>query len=114
MANTKYSGTNYRDAYIDTDPGSDGYFSDSVSPADVGKEIYLSIRDVGGSAFDMTVTVQFSTGRDGDTWHDHDTYTATTYEKFDVGMRSAAKWRIGVKNSADFTSGTIKCGFDWR
>lgn len=115
MSNTKYSGTNYEDAYIDGNPGSDGYWTNPISPANVGKEVYLSVRSVGDSAFSGTVTIQFKTGRDGEIWQDYpDTYTAPAYEKFDVGMRSEVQWRVGVKQDADYDSGEIKCGFDWR
>lgn len=110
MANTKSNGERYAYATIDTAPGADGYWCDSVSmTAKNTKAIFFSYRG-GGSA---TVTIQFRCQSDT-AWTD-----LTTDETIADGVRfrlddfaAGVKYRAGVKSGA-YTSGDNKVGFDW-
>jgi hypothetical protein len=111
MANSRSSDAYYADATIDTAPGANGYWTDSVGMNKRQREkIFFSVRETGDSAsFSATVTVQFKTDRDDD-WQDYDTYTSITREVFE--MNQGTQFRAGVKNG-DYTDGTVTVGFDW-
>ena len=111
MANQKLNGPRYSYASIDTAPGADGYWSDSVSMSKANaNELFASISG-GGVA---TVTLQYMLPHSGAAWTDY-----TTSETLESGGRfrmddhgAGVKWRIGVKNG-NYTSDTIIVGFDW-
>ena len=115
MANSKSNGDRYAYATIDTAPGADGYWCDSVSMSSKNTKAMFFSRRGGGTA---TVTIQFKCPGDAD-WTD-----LTTDESLADGERlrvddfaSGVKYRAGIKedSSADdtYTSGTITVGFDW-
>jgi len=111
MANAKLNGPRYKYASIDTAPGADGYWSDSVSMTKVNaNELFLNVSG-GGSA---TVTIQYMLPHTGAIWTDY-----TTDETLETGARfrlddhgAGVKWRVGVKQGA-YSSDTIVVGFDW-
>lgn len=133
MALDKKNGNYYTDVIIDEAPGTGGYWSDPVDNSDAAlDEMYLSIRSVGSTAMNATVTVQFKMERDGDDqWQDYETYTSTTRDHYDLDnlsrvthgdglmeidyeriKESGVQWRVGIKET-EYTDGTIKAGFDW-
>ena len=110
MANSKSNSDRHAYATIDTAPGADGYWCDSVSPAKKNATPMWFSYGGGGVA---TVTLQFQ--RPGDTgWTDY-----TTDETLEDGAMfimeawgAGVKWRAGVKNGG-LSSGTNRIGFDW-
>jgi len=116
MANAKLNGPRYHYASIDTAPGADGYWSDSVSMSKVNANELFFSQSGGGSG---VVVIQFQLPHTGAAWQDYDSPVALS-----DGVRcrlddraAGVKWRAGIKEdtSADptYTSGTIICGFDW-
>ena len=111
MANAKLNKRRSSYASIDTAPGADGYWCDSVSMVFVdADELFLSVSG-GGSA---TVTTQYKLPHTGAIWTDY-----TTDETLETGARfrlddhgAGVKWRVGVKLDG-YSSGTIIVGFDW-
>ena len=111
MANAKLNKARSRYATIDTAPGADGYWSDSVGLTDVkADELFLSVSG-GGAA---TVTTQYKLPHTGAIWTDY-----TTDETLETGARfrlddhgAGVKWRVGVKEGG-YASDTIIVGFDW-
>ena len=110
MANSKSNGDRYSYATIDTAPGADGYWCDSVSMSKKNAGCLFFSYGGGGVA---TVTLQFQ--RQDDTgWTDY-----LTDETLTDGARlilddhgAGVKWRAGVKNGG-LSSGTNRIGFDW-
>ena len=116
MANQKANGSRYSYASIDTAPGTDGYWCDSVSmSAKKTDALFFSQREDGVGV----VTLQFKTPEAGSEWTDY--ATTLTFEegaRFRIDdMAAGVKWRAGIKEdtSADptYTSGTIIVGLDW-
>jgi hypothetical protein len=99
-----------RYATVDTGPSSPGYFTDEVNMSKIGKrKVFFSVRDM-GTSFDATVTLQFKCiGDDG--WSDYDTYSSSIRKAIE-GEGEHVRWRAGIKDT-DYTSGTVRFGFDW-
>ena len=109
-ANSRNSGINREYAYVDTDPGTAGYWTNSINIRNVSSEniAFLSIRGSGV----MTITLQFRCPGDA-TWTDYATYTtASTRRMLIEGAALNVLWRAGVKDT-DYTSGNLTFGFDW-
>lgn len=111
MANSKLNGPRYAYASIDTAPGADGYWSDSVSMSQKNTDVLFFSRSGGGLG---TVTIQFKLPHTGSVWQDY--YTTESLvdgARLRVADQGAGvKWRAGIKNAA-YTSETIIVGFDW-
>ena len=110
MANSVSSSDRYTYAAIDTTPGADGYWCNSVSMAAKNAvPLFFSRRGTGVGV----VTLQFKCQGDAD-WQDLDT---------DIDLSNGVRcviddeargvsWRAGIKNG-NYTSGTITLGLDW-
>ena len=103
-ANSVTSGNNHEIATVDTDPGSSGFFTRQVNIVD---QISFFVTGSGS----MTVTLQFQPPGIT-TWTDYATYTTDTRVTIDDASKSV-KWRAGVKETADYSSGSKSFGFDW-
>jgi len=121
MANSRKSGGRYEYATVDTAPGSAGYFTNAVHPANLNiDKLFFSIRttdhedsSAAGEA-SVVVTLQFRCVGDLE-WQDY----YNDGNDFAVGQREVidahaygVQWRAGVKD-ADYTSGSVTFGFDW-
>lgn len=110
MANTKESNDYYEYIDVDAAPEAAGYWTEPVS---IRKErqrlVYFSMRESGVA----TITLQYKCIGDSD-WTDFNTYTNGDEEnRFVVeGSGASVLWRAGIKQ-ADYSSGTIRLGFDW-
>ena len=126
MANTTYSTSNHEYILVDTAPESDaeGYFTGEVDVRLLKKEkkvdkIYFSIREAAdpGSIDASVITVSLQFKCDGDVrWQDYVPLDGSTLA---IGNRISledfgpnVKWSAGVK-TADYTSGSLRLGFDW-
>ena len=111
-ANSQSSGNYYEYATVDTAPGANGYFTNTVYPRTERKdsqfkEIFFSVGGTGS----MTVTLQFKrTDVDSD-WSDYDTYTSSTFQKLEESSVNVG-WRAVVKNG-EYSSGSLTFGFSW-
>ena len=111
-ANSQSSGATYEYATVDTDPSTNGYFTNTVIPKVVRKksqfgQIWFS---VGGSGT-MTVTLQFKRADIDTAWTDYDTYTSNVFKELNEGGANV-QWRAIVKDD-DYTTGTKIFGFSW-
>jgi hypothetical protein len=111
MANSQASGTYKEYATVDTTPGADGYWTNSISLR-VKKltQVFFSIRGTGVA----TVTLQFRCEGDTD-WTDYsnDGVAFVTGDRKIIESNAGnVQWRAGVKQ-ANYTSGSITFGFDW-
>lgn len=113
MANAKVNGGSSRYASIDTAPGAEGYFSDSVGITHENASPLFFSRRSGAVAGVGTITIQFKCPGDTD-WTDY-----LTDLDLSVGARhiiddegAGVSWRAGVKQG-DYTSGVILVGLDW-
>ena len=111
MANSKLNKERSAYASIDTAPGADGYWSDSVSMTSKNTKALFFSQSGGGEG---TVSLQYQLNHTAAAWTDY-----VTTETFEDGVRfrlddfaAGVKWRAGIKN-AGYTSGTVVCGFDW-
>ena len=111
MANSKSNSDRYRYALIDTAPGADGYWSDTVSPSKVNASaLFFSYRGTGYA----TVTLQFKTAETGSAWQDYETdCTLEQGRRYMIrDYATGVKWRAGVK-VGNLISGSIRIGLDW-
>ena len=110
MANSRSTIPDTEYATVDTDPGSEGYFTNAVSgraKKKLGSEaIFFSVKGSG----DMSISLQFKDSGDTE-WTTYETYEANTRKRILDG--SSTQWRVGVVNSAAFTSGSKTFGFTW-
>lgn len=111
--NTKVgmTGPRFRYAFIDTAPGADGYWSDSISMSKKKIDGLFFSFSGGGVA---TVTIQYQLPHTGAEWVDYlTTETIASGTRLRVGDEAAGvKWRAGIKQGGH-TSGTCVVGFDW-
>jgi len=110
MANSRDIGPDREFATVDTDPGGSGYFTNPVSgraKKKLGSEaIFFSVKDSG----DVTVSLQFKDLGDTE-WTTYEVYETNTKKRILDG--SSTQWRVGVVDSAAFTSGSKTFGFTW-
>jgi len=107
MANLKDTGRRYKDAIVDTAPGADGFATNIVKGSTKGSGyLVFSVRGMG----DATVTLQFK-GLGDSSWTDLKTYITNDRELLE-GSGNGVEWRAIIKDT-NYTSGTIKFGFDW-
>lgn len=114
MANAKNSGDSNEFITVDTAPGVDGYWTNSIMARFKNVDrLFFSIREEVATA-SAVVTLQYKCEGDEE-WQD---YYHTNGDAFVVGERfviedwGATDWRAGIK-SGGYTSGTIKLGIDW-
>jgi hypothetical protein len=126
MANSKSSGEFYEYATVDTNPDSDGFWTNEISIRYKRRKskiegVVFSIReyepDSSGASDTSVATVSLQFKCPGDLgWQDYKPLDGST---FAVGNRifledvsAGVVWRAGVKDG-DFSSGSITFGFDW-
>ena len=110
MANSVSNSDRLAYATIDTAPGADGYWCNSVSMSKKNATpLFFSRRGTGVG----TVTLQYQCQGDS-SWQDLETDIDLSNGVRCVIDDSArgVKWRAGVKNG-DYGSGTITLGLDW-
>ena len=121
MANAKSTNRNYEYAVVDTAPGAAGYWTNIVNPRKSGiSRLFFSIRNTdiedssGAADAVIIVTLQFKCSGDLD-WQDF-YYSSDGFvigDRVEIGdIGPGTQWRAGVKDQ-DFTSGSVKFGFDW-
>ena len=99
----------FEQAFCDTDPGANGYWTESVSASQLGnddKEIRFYIKSITGA----TVTLQWKRSTDS-TWTDYEDYTEVTRKVIRDNSKDVF-WRAGVKDDAQGTNSTF--GIDWK
>jgi len=110
MANDRNTTENLEYATVDTAPGVDGYYTNSVNIRQEKKrEIYFSVRGSGVA----TVTIQFQCyGDTGWTDFNYDSALVSGDRLLLEGGGAGTKWRAGVANGG-YSSGSLTFGFDW-
>lgn len=121
MANRQVNGDGYQYAVVDTAlaPGGGGYFTEELAPRrqKVGK-FFFSIRETSPDSSPSVVVVKLQFRCTGDTgWTDYlkngttdwPTGTRIMINDYAAGVR----WRAGVADNNDYTSGAVTFGFDW-
>ena len=133
MANSKLDTAHSTYVIVDTEPSGTelGYWTSEVTPRDLLNEgkliakdkIWFSIRELDADSSEdasdtavITVSLQFKCAGDLG-WQDYVDYAGSTLS---IGNRvlledlgNAVKWRAGVKDNGDYTSGALRFGFDW-
>lgn len=120
MANRKVNGDGYQYAVVDTAlaPGGGGYFTDELAPRrqKVGR-FFFSIRETSPDSSPSVVVVKLQYKCPGDTgW----TTKLNGTSEWSIGDRiiindyaAGVRWRAGVVDNSDYTSGAVTFGFDW-
>ena len=125
MANSRSSGDNYEYATVDTLPTSAGYFTKSIDARHKLKrndKLFFSIREAAADVSaapsalsSVTVVLQFMCPGDS-AWSD---FVPLDGSSFAIGNRveiedrgAGVQWRAGVR-SDEYTSGSVRFGFDW-
>lgn len=120
MANRKINGHGYLYATVDTKPapGGGGYYTDEVAPR-INKtgRFYFSIRETSPDSSPSVITVKLQYKCIGDSgWTEKLNGTvafATGVRIVIIDNAAGVRWRAGVVDDADYTSGAVTFGFDW-
>jgi len=102
MANRKKNGNTFKGVIIDTAPGVNGYYTDSVKASEhkVGK-LYLSFGNIGTT----TVTLQFKPKGEA-SWRVYSTYTSDDLPRQIIEDYTNCEYRAGVA-SGDYGSDVV-------
>lgn len=112
MANSKITTARQEYAEVDTAPDANGFYTNPVTlHTKPDKRVSFSIRGTGV----IVVVLQYKCALDN-TWMTYVNANVTVdkgcrfqMEDFSQGI----EWRAGVVAAADYTSGSLKFGFDW-
>lgn len=99
MANRKLRGNSYRGVHIDSAPGANGYFTDSVRPNEYGVgSLILSFGNIGSN----TVTLQFKPAGES-SWRTYKEFTSADDPRQIIEDYTDCEYRAGIA-SGDFSS----------
>jgi hypothetical protein len=114
MANRRITTAYSNYAEVDSSPGADGYFTETVTPRRLKDSLFFSVRETSvGAAVDVVLQFQCRGDNSWQTYNNGDSTVFKPGDRVEIDDSGAAvRWRAGVL-SGGYVSGSVIFGFDW-